>query len=96
MFPTDGGESKSAQVSQVIAAIRDSGADYQLTAMGTLVETDTLEQALAVVQRAYAVLEAQGCRRVYSALKLDIRPGKEGRLHGKIESVREKIGEVNA
>ena len=95
MFPTDKGESVSPYVSQVIKLIRDSGTTYQLTPMGTIIETDDLLHALGLVQAAYNVLEQAGCDRVYSSLKLDIRKGKENRLQGKIDSVREKIGEVN-
>lgn len=96
MFPTDQGESVSAYVSQVIEMIRDSGSDYQLTPMGTIVETDTLPQALALVEAAYQVLEQAGCQRVYSTLKLDIRKGMENRMLGKVASVREKIGDVRS
>ena len=94
MFPTDQGESVSADVSRVIEMIRESGLPYQLTPMGTILETDTLEQALAVVQQAGAVLDAAGCNRIYSSLKLDIRKGKSNRLQGKVASIRERIGEV--
>ena len=95
MFPTDKGESVSAYVSQVIKMIRDSGVDYQLTPMGTIIETATMPEALGIIEKAYSVLEAQDCNRVYSSLKFDIRKGKDNRLAGKIKSVREKIGEVN-
>lgn len=95
MFPTDKGESVSEYVSQVIKVIRDSGMSYQLTPMGTIIETDDLLQALGVVQVAYNTLEQAGCNRVYSSLKLDIRQGKDGRLQGKLNSIQEKIGEVN-
>lgn len=96
MFPTDKGESVSPYVSQVIKMIAASGVDYKLTAMGTVIETDELQGALDIVQRAYAVLEEAGCNRVYSSLKLDIRQGKSQRLAGKIASVKEKIGGVNS
>ncbi len=95
MFPTDKGESKSAYVSQVLKMIRDSGVNYRLTPMSTVVETDTLQEALDLIGKAYAVLEAQGCNRVYSSLKFDIRKGRENRLAGKIDSVKEKIGEID-
>ena len=94
MFPTDKGESVSAYVSPVIKMIAATGVEYRLTAMGTLVEAPTLRQALEIVEKAYEVLEQKGCRRVYSSLKLDIRQGKENRLSGKVESVKEKIGHV--
>ncbi|MCP3666649.1 MAG: MTH1187 family thiamine-binding protein [Gammaproteobacteria bacterium] len=95
MFPTDKGESVSAYVSQVIKLIRDSGISYQLTPMGTIIETENIGQATALVEKAYAVLEEAGCNRVYSSLKLDIRKGRMGRVAGKIASVEEKIGSVN-
>ena len=94
MFPTDTSESKSAYVSQVIKMVRESGYSYKLASMGTTVETDTLEQALAVIQKAYEVLEPNTSR-VYSTIKLDIRKGKSNRLEGKIQSVENKIGKVN-
>ena len=64
MFPTDKGASASLYVSRVIAMLRASGKPYQLTAMGTLVETETLEEAQALVLKAYALLE-DDCNRVY-------------------------------
>jgi len=96
MFPTDKGESVSAYVSQVIQMIRDSGSDYQLTPMGTIIETDSLAQALALVEAAYGILDQAGCERVYSSMNLDIRKGKKNRMQGKVASVREKIGEVRS
>ena len=94
MFPTDRGESVSAQVSQIIDLIRSSGVSYQLTPMGTIIETERLSEALALVEQAYQVLENAGCRRVYSSLKLDIRQGRTAGMQSKIDAVREKIGPV--
>lgn len=94
IFPTDQGESVSAHVSEVIRMIRDSGVDYRLTPMGTVIETEDLSEALSIVERAAKILEERDCRRTYSAIKLDIRVGKGGRLEQKLRSVEEKIGEV--
>ena len=94
MFPTDKGESISPYVSKVIKMIHESGATYQLTAMGTIIETETMSEALALVQQSYDVLEPD-CDRVYSSLKFDIRKGKSKCLTQKIKSVEKIIGEVN-
>jgi uncharacterized protein (TIGR00106 family) len=94
IFPVDQGGGVSAFVAPVIAMIRDSGHDYRLSPMGTVVETETLPEALALVERAYAILEGMGCGRVYATAKLDIRQDQSGRLSGKVESVRRIIGEV--
>ncbi|MEJ2226660.1 MAG: MTH1187 family thiamine-binding protein [Alphaproteobacteria bacterium] len=95
MFPTDKGESVSEYVSQVIKVIRESGVSYQLTPMGTIGEADDLQQVLDLVQAAYNTLEQAGSNRVYSSLKLDIRKGKDNRLQGKLQSIQDKIGDVN-
>ena len=95
MFPTDKGESVSAYVSRVIAMIRDSGVSYQLTPMGTVIETDRIDAALKIVQQSYDILDEAGCRRVYAAMKLDIRKDRDQRLKGKVDSIRKKIGEVS-
>lgn len=91
MFPTDKGESVSGYVSRIITMIDFRGIPYKLTPMGTIVEAETLDEALAVVRDAYGLLEGD-CSRVYSTLKLDIRKGKAGRLVQKIESVEKKMG----
>lgn len=94
MFPTDKGESVSAQVSQIIEMIRESGVTYQLTPMGTVIETETMAEALDIVQKSYDVLEPN-CNRIYSSLKFDIRKGKSNCMKEKMKSVEGKIGEVN-
>lgn len=94
MFPTDKGESVSPYVSKVIAMIRESGVSYQLTPMGTIIETETMAEALAVVQQSYDVLEPD-CDRIYSSLKFDIRKGKSKCMTEKMASVEKLIGEVS-
>jgi len=94
MFPTDKGASASPYVSRVIAMIRKSGLPYQLSAMGTIIETDTLEEAQSVVAKAYALLQ-EDCSRVYCTVSFDIRDGASGRMQQKIASIEGKIGPVH-
>lgn len=94
MFPTDKGESVSPYVSKIIEMIRGSDANYQLTPMGTIIESDDIDEALNLVKQAYEVLDKAGCNRIYSSLKFDIRKGQENRLQAKVNSIREKIGSV--
>lgn len=95
MFPTDVGESKSAYVSEVVKCVRDSGYDYQLTPMATIVECPSMSEALSLIKECYEILEAKDCSRIYSVLKFDIRKGKKNRLIEKVKSVENLIGEVN-
>ncbi len=91
MFPTDRGESVSPYVSRIIKLIDESGIPYKLTPMGTVFETETVEEALELIGKAYKQLEPD-CNRVYSVVKFDIRKGKSNRLEQKIKSVEEKLG----
>ncbi|HAQ37666.1 MAG TPA: hypothetical protein DCQ58_04075 [Saprospirales bacterium] len=94
MFPTDKGESVSQQVSRVIDMIRQQPFHYQLTAMGTIIETEELSQALAIVQKAHDIL-AEDSNRIYASIKLDIRKDQVNRMEQKIQSIVSKIGSVN-
>lgn len=94
MFPTDKGESASPYVSRIIGMIRESGANYKLTPMGTVIETETIEEALEIIKNAYSLLQPD-CNRVYSTVKFDIRKGPKGRMEKKIQSIVNKIGDVN-
>ena len=93
MFPTSDecreGASVSKQVSKIVDAIDKAGVSYQLTPMGTVVETNTMREALDIIELAYNQLD---CERVYSSLKFDIRKNSTNRLKTKIDSVEKNIG----
>ena len=91
MFPTDKGESVSAYVSKIIKVIDESGVTYKLTPMGTVYETETMDEALSVLKRSYKVLE-QDCNRIYSTVKFDIRKNRSNRMKQKIASIESKLG----
>jgi uncharacterized protein (TIGR00106 family) len=92
MFPTDKGGSVSEYVSKIIQMFKDGDVPYQLTPMGTIFETDNVADALAVVQKAYDVLEPHS-ERVYSTLKFDIKKNKKGMMQQKIQSIKNRIGD---
>ncbi len=94
MFPTDKGDSVSQYVSKVIQMIKESGVSYKLTAMGTIIETETIDEAMEIVNKSYKVLEPYS-NRVYSSIKLDIRKEKSKRLEAKIKSIESKIGKID-
>lgn len=90
MFPTRKSESVSPFVSKVVESVRAKGFENQLTAMGTIVETENLQEALSVIEDAYAAIE-DDCERVYVTVNIDIRKGKTGRIRSKVQSVEEKL-----
>jgi uncharacterized protein (TIGR00106 family) len=94
MFPTRKSESVSPFVTKVVESVRLKGYENQLTSMGTIVETETLSQALSVIEDAYSVLE-NDCDRVYVTVNIDIRKGDMGRIHSKVKSVEDKIAQAS-
>jgi uncharacterized protein YqgV (UPF0045/DUF77 family) len=70
--------------------IDESGVPYKLTSMGTVFETETIDEAFELIKRAYQQLEPD-CNRVFSVVKFDIRKGKSNRMVQKIESVESKL-----
>ncbi|PVX49949.1 uncharacterized protein (TIGR00106 family) [Balneicella halophila] len=95
MFPTDkGGKGISKYVSKVINMIDESGVSYKLNPMGTTIETATMQEALAMVQKAYDILEPDADR-IYSSITIDIRKDRVDGMQQKIASIEKRIGEVN-
>ncbi len=95
IFPTDKGESVSSYVSRIIKMFKEGSVDYQLTPMGTVFETQTMQEALNVIENAYRCLE-DDCNRIYSTIKFDIRKNKDNRMKQKIASIESKIGRVSS
>ncbi|MEN8177303.1 MAG: MTH1187 family thiamine-binding protein [Pseudomonadota bacterium] len=95
MFPIDHGESLSAEISEIIDMIGKSGYDYKLTAMGTIIETIDIKEALELVEKSYRILEKYDCQRIFASIKMDIRKSQSNRMTQKIQSVESRIGEVN-
>ncbi|MDD3859797.1 MAG: MTH1187 family thiamine-binding protein [Bacteroidales bacterium] len=91
MFPTDKGTSVSEYVSKIVKLISESGFDYKLTAMGTIIETENIGQALEIVEKSYKILESDS-QRVYSTISFDIQTNKaSGRIKAKVKSVEAKL-----
>lgn len=94
IFPSDKGSSVSSYVSKAIEAVKSAGVPYQLTSMSTIIETETLEEALAVVAKANQAIEPFADR-VYLSINIDIRKGESGRMQHKVQAVQQNIGNVN-
>jgi uncharacterized protein (TIGR00106 family) len=90
MSPLDKGESLSPYVARSLDIVADSGLDYRLTAMGTILEGE-FDECLDVVRRCYERMRVD-CNRISTSIKIDYRKDKIGRLTGKIQSVEGKVG----
>jgi len=88
--PLGQGESVSQYVAECVRLIDESGLDYELHAMGTIVEGE-LAEVLDLMKRCIEQT-ARHSDRVTCAAKLDFRRGHSGRLTSKVASVEEKLG----
>ncbi len=88
--PLGQGESVSPYVARCVDLIDSSGLDYQLHAMGTIVEGE-LHDVLALLERCVEALSVD-CPRISVSAKLDYRAGKSGRLTSKVERIETALG----
>ena len=88
--PLGKGESVSQYVAECVELVEQSGLDYELHAMGTIVEGE-LEQVLDLMRRCIEQV-ATHSDRVTCAAKLDFRRGHSGRLSSKVTSVEQQLG----
>jgi uncharacterized protein (TIGR00106 family) len=90
IVPLGQGESVSKYVAECVDLVDRSGLNYELHAMGTIVEGD-LSQVLALMQQCIEQV-AKSSNRVTCTAKLDYRQNTTGTLQSKVASVEQKLG----
>lgn len=81
----------SEYVAAALAALDKTGIKYELSGMGTLLESDNPGELFSAVEVAHEAVFALGADRVATSLKIDDRRDKEGNLRQKVVSVKEKL-----
>jgi len=84
------GESVGDYVARCVEIVDSSGLDYEVHAMGTLVEGE-LTAVLDVMRRCIETVAAD-CPRVSCTAKLDLRRDHRGAIEGKVASVERRLG----
>lgn len=90
MSPLGKGESVGSYVARSLEIIDNSGLDYRLHAMGTVLEGEW-DDVFAVVKQCYETM-SRDCDRITCTIKLDARKGASGRLAQKVKSVEDNLG----
>jgi uncharacterized protein (TIGR00106 family) len=90
IVPLDKGVHLSGAVAELFAIIDESGLDYRLTAMGTIVE-GTWDVVLGLIRRCHEHM-ALSSERVETLIRIDDHRGRTGRISGKVESVERLLG----
>lgn len=90
MSPLSKGEGVSEYVSRSLEIVEQSGLEYRLHAMGTILEGEW-DDVFGVVKKCFERM-SQDCDRISLSIKADFRRGRTGRLESKVRSVEEKLG----
>src|SRR5918995_1086071 len=89
---TNGDTSMSKEIALVYNAISQiQGLKAILTAMGTQIESNNLENILEAIKISHITLRNIGIERIMSSIRIDERLGKNNTLERKINSVKDKI-----
>lgn len=89
--PVGAGAHLSKEVAKAIKVVKESGLDYQVTALGTLLEGER-EEVWRVIEKAHqALLETN--ERVYTRIVLDeFKKETPGRIRTKVTKVEKELG----
>ncbi len=89
--PVGEGVGVSGFVAEALKEVKSSGLRFQLTPMSTILEADSVEEALDVVLRAHEAVFKAGAKRVVTDIKIDDRRDKPRRMEDKVEEVLRQL-----
>ncbi len=88
--PIDRGSGMSGPVAEIMRLIEESGLDYLVNPMGTVVE-GPCDEVFDLIRRCHLRMK-DFSDRVATSVKIDDRKDAEGAIRRKIEAVEEKLG----
>jgi len=84
--------SLSDYVAAAIMALDKNGIKYELTGMGTLLESEDLSSVLNAIKEAHEAVFKIGADRVSTSVKIDDRRDSNRTISDKVGSVNRKLG----
>lgn len=89
--PVGTGPHLSKEVAKAVKVVKESGLDYQVTALGTLLEGERGKVLEVIAQAHEALLETN--ERVYTRIVLDeFRKETPGRIKTKVTKIEKELG----
>ena len=85
------GTSLSNYIAAAVAALDGNGIKYELTGMGTLLESNDLEKIFMAIKSAQEAVFNAGAERVVTNIKIDERRDLNRSIEDKIYSVTSKL-----
>ncbi len=89
IFPLGKKVSLSQDIAAAVKVVRESGLDYRLTDMGTIIEGDW-DAVMRCLKNVRARV-LKNSERIYFNITIDDRKGKRRRLGSKVESVERAL-----
>ena len=74
-----------------VAALDKTGIKYKLSGMGTLLETENLDELFEALKVAHEAVFRDGVNRVVTSVKIDDRRDREKTMDDKVLSVEKKL-----
>ena len=87
-----GSPSISSYVASCIDILnKEEAVTYELTAMGTIIQSDSLRNLLNIAEKLHNTVLACGAKRAVTTIKIDDRRDKPLTIKGKTDSVEKKV-----
>lgn len=91
--PLGTGEHVGRTVAEAVRVVRESGLANHTDSMFTVVEADTLTEAMTVVDKAIAAV-VKLAPRVSAVIKVDYFPGRDNGMESKVATVEATLRET--
>jgi uncharacterized protein (TIGR00106 family) len=91
VIPVGKGVSLSEHVSRSLRIVVESGLDYRLNPMGTVVEGG-YDEVMSVIRRCHEAVMADS-ERVITTVRIDDRRGATSAIEDKVRSVEARLGQ---
>nr|WP_048192732.1 MTH1187 family thiamine-binding protein [Methanobacterium sp. SMA-27] len=85
------GTSLSEYIAAAVTALDSNDIKYELTGMGTLIESDNLDKIFVAINAAHEAVFNAGAERVATSIKIDERRDVNKTIKDKITSVTQKL-----
>ena len=94
VIPIGEGVSLSRFIAHAVKALENMGAKHLATPMGTIIEAESLDEALRYVRAAHEAVFKAGAKRVVTLIKIDDRRDVERSMEDKLRSLKRSLEEL--
>ncbi len=94
VIPIGEGVGLSKLIARAVKALEELGVKHLATPMGTIIEAESLDEALRYVRIAHEAVFEAGARRVVTLIKVDDRRDVRRSMEDKLRSLRKALEEL--